>query len=203
MIIVGDIGNTEIKIFLSFKNQYKKILLDTKNINYSVLRKKLNFLKKHEYEKNILFCSVVPKVYNKLNKFFFNEFKIKCIEIKKLNLNKIININVNRKEIGSDRISNAIGVMNKKDNFIVVDFGTATTFDVITKNNYLGGVIAPGVTLSLDNLIKRASLIPNIKLNKSKTIIGKNTRQAVLSGFFWGYTGLINSIISKIKKKNK
>ena len=99
MIIVGDIGNTEIKIFLSFKNQYKKILLDTKNINYSVLRKKLNFLKKHEYEKNILFCSVVPKVYNKLNKFFFNEFKINCIEIKKLNLNKIININVNRKEI--------------------------------------------------------------------------------------------------------
>ena len=158
MIIVGDIGNTEIKIFLSFKNQYKKILLDTKNINYSVLRKKLNFLKKHKYEKNILFCSVVPKVYNKLNKFFFKEFKIKCIEIKKLNLNKIININVNRKEIGSDRISNAIGVMNKKDNFIVVDFGTATTFDVITKNNYLGGVIAPGVTLSLDNLIKRASL---------------------------------------------
>ena len=203
MTIVGDIGNTEIKIFLSFKNQYKKILLDTKNINYSVLRKKLNFLKKHKYEKNILFCSVVPKVYNKLNKFFFNEFKINCIEIKKLNLNKIININVNRKEIGSDRISNAIGVMNKKDNFIVVDFGTATTFDVITKNNYLGGVIAPGVTLSLDNLIKRASLIPNIKLNKSKTIIGKNTRQAVLSGFFWGYTGLINSIISKIKKKTK
>ena len=91
--------------------------------------------------------------------------------------------------------------MNKKDNFIVVDFGTATTFDVITKNNYLGGVIAPGVTLSLDNLIKRASLIPNIKLSKSKTIIGKNTRQAVLSGFFWGYTGLINSIISKKKKK--
>ena len=54
MTIVGDIGNTEIKIFLSFKNQYKKILLDTKNINYSVLRKKLNFLKKHKYEKNIL-----------------------------------------------------------------------------------------------------------------------------------------------------
>ena len=76
MIIVGDIGNTEIKIFLSFKNQYKKILLDTKNINYSVLRKKLNFLKKHKYEKNILFCSVVPKVYNKLNKFFLMNLKL-------------------------------------------------------------------------------------------------------------------------------
>ena len=91
--------------------------------------------------------------------------------------------------------------MSKKKNFIVVDFGTATTFDVIKKNNYLGGVIAPGVNLSLDNLIKKASLIPNIKLNKSKSIIGKNTKQAVLSGFFWGYNGLINGIISKIKKK--
>ena len=91
--------------------------------------------------------------------------------------------------------------MSKNKNFIVVDFGTATTFDVIKKNNYLGGVIAPGVTLSLDNLIKKASLIPNIKLHKSKSIIGKNTKQAVLSGFFWGYNGLINGIISKIKKK--
>ena len=91
--------------------------------------------------------------------------------------------------------------MSKNKNFIVVDFGTATTFDVIKKNNYLGGVIAPGVTLSLDNLIKKASLIPNIELHKSKSIIGKNTEQAVLSGFFWGYNGLINGIISKIKKK--
>ena len=203
MIIVGDIGNTEIKIFLSFKNHYKKILLDTKKINYLILKKKLKFLKNYNYKKKILFCSVVPKVYAKLNFFFFNEFKINCIEIKKLNLNKIINIKVNRKEIGSDRMSNAISVMNKKDNFIVVDFGTATTFDIITKNNYLGGVIAPGVSLSLDNLIKRASLIPNIKLNKSKTIIGKNTKQAVLSGFFWGYTALINGIILKIKKKTR
>ena len=55
--------------------------------------------------------------------------------------------------------------------------------------------------MSLDNLIKKASLIPNVKLNKSKSIIGKNTEQAVLSGFFWGYNGLINGIISKIKKK--
>ena len=91
--------------------------------------------------------------------------------------------------------------MSKNRNFIVVDFGTATTFDVIKKNNYLGGVIAPGVTLSLDNLIKKASLIPKIELHKSKSIIGKNTEQAVLSGFFWGYNGLINGIISKIKKK--
>ena len=65
----------------------------------------------------------------------------------------------------------------------------------------MGGVIAPGVKLSLDSLIKKANLIPNIKFNKSKLIIGKNTKQAVLSGFFWGYNALINGIISKIKKE--
>ena len=69
MIIVGDIGNTEIKIFLSFKNHYKKILLDTKKINYLILKKKLKFLKNYNYKKKILFCSVVPKVYAKLNFF--------------------------------------------------------------------------------------------------------------------------------------
>ena len=158
-------------------------------------------MRKKIYLKNAIISSVVPKTFNQIKKIFFNLYKVNCIELKKLNLSRLINIKVNKKEIGSDRLANAISVMSKKKNFIVVDFGTATTFDVIKKNNYLGGVIAPGVTLSLDNLIKKASLIPNIKLHKSKSIIGKNTKQAVLSGFFWGYNGLINGIISKIKKK--
>ena len=158
-------------------------------------------MRKKIYLKNAIISSVVPKTFNQIKKIFYNLYKVNCVELKKLNLSRLINIKVNKKEIGSDRLANAISVMNKKKNFIVVDFGTATTFDVIKKNNYLGGVIAPGVTLSLDNLIKKASLIPNIELHKSKSIIGKNTKQAVLSGFFWGYNGLINGIISKIKKK--
>ena len=158
-------------------------------------------MRKKIYLKNAIISSVVPKTFSQIKKIFYNLYKVNCVELKKLNLTRLINIKVNKKEIGSDRLANAISVMSKKKNFIVVDFGTATTFDVIKKNNYLGGVIAPGVTLSLDNLIKKASLIPNVKLHKSKSIIGKNTEQAVLSGFFWGYNGLINGIISKIKKK--
>ena len=158
-------------------------------------------MRKKIYLKNAIISSVVPKTFSQIKKIFYNLYKVNCVELKKLNLTRLINIKVNKKEIGSDRLANAISVMSKKKNFIVVDFGTATTFDVIKKNNYLGGVIAPGVTLSLDNLIKKASLIPNIELHKSKSIIGKNTKQAVLSGFFWGYNGLINGIISKIKKK--
>ena len=203
MIIVGDIGNTEVKICFFYNGIKKKYLLKTNSINRQTFKKKFNFLSKKIYLKNAVFCSVVPNIYNEIKKILFSLYKIKCIELKKINLSKLINIKVNKKQIGSDRLANAISVINKNKNFIVVDFGTATTFDVITKNNYIGGVIAPGVALSLDNLIKKASLIPNIKLYKSNTIIGKNTKQAVLSGFFWGYTGLINSIILKIKNKTK
>ena len=201
MIIVGDIGNTEVKICFFYNGLKKKYLFKTDSLNKKIIRNKFNFLRKKIYLKNAIISSVVPKTFSKIKKIFYNLYKVNCVELKKLNLTRLINIKVNKKEIGSDRLANAISVMNKNKNFIVVDFGTATTFDVIKKNNYLGGVIAPGVTLSLDNLIKKASLIPKIELHKSKSIIGKNTEQAVLSGFFWGYNGLINGIISKIKKK--
>ena len=201
MIIVGDIGNTEVKICFFYNGLKKKYLFKTDSLNKKIIRNKFNFLRKKIYLKNAIISSVVPKTFTQIKKIFYNLYKVNCVELKKLNLTRLINIKVNKKEIGSDRLANAISVMSKNKNFIVVDFGTATTFDVIKKNNYLGGVIAPGVALSLDNLIKKASLIPKIKLNKSKSIIGKNTKQAVLSGFFWGYNGLINGIISKIKKK--
>ena len=201
MIIVGDIGNTEVKICFFYNGLKKKYLFKTDSLNKKIIRNKFNFLRKKIYLKNAIISSVVPKTFSQIKKIFYNLYKVNCVELKKLNLTRLINIKVNKKEIGSDRLANAISVMSKNKNFIVVDFGTATTFDVIKKNNYLGGVIAPGVNLSLDNLIKKASLIPNIKLHKSKSIIGKNTKQAVLSGFFWGYNGLINGIISKIKKK--
>ena len=201
MIIVGDIGNTEIKICFFYNGLKKKYLFKTDSLNKKIIKNKFNFLRKKIYLKNAIISSVVPKTFIQIKKIFYNLYKVNCVELKKLNLTRLINIKVNKKEIGSDRLANAISVMSKNKNFIVVDFGTATTFDVIKKNNYLGGVIAPGVTLSLDNLIKKASLIPKIELHKSKSIIGKNTEQAVLSGFFWGYNGLINGIISKIKKK--
>ncbi len=131
------------------------------------------------------------------------KFKIKPIELKELDLSQIIKIKVNKKQVGSDRISNAISVIDNKSNFIVVDFGTATTFDVIIKNMYLGGVIAPGVNLSLNTLIGKASLIPPIKLTSINKVLGKNTIEAVRSGFYWGYVGLIENIIKKIFKQTK
>ena len=88
----------------------------------------------------------------KLRVFLIKLIKLSVTELKKLKLNKLIKIKVNYKQIGSDRLANAISVINNKDNFIILDFGTATTFDVLIKNTYHGGVIAPGVKLSLDSV---------------------------------------------------
>ena len=150
-----------------------------------------------------LFCSVVPKSFNEIKSFFNKNYKIKCHELKKLKLNKLIKIKVNYKQIGSDRLANAISVINDKDNFIILDFGTATTFDVLIKNTYHGGVIAPGVKLSLDTLTDKASQIPKINLKKTNKVIGLNTISAVRAGFFWGYKGLIDNIVNLIKKETK
>jgi len=206
MIIVGDIGNTETKICLvnSKKKIIKKINLSTKKINLSVLKKEL--LKLHIKDKKILkclFCSVVPSSFNIVKKFFIKNYNIRCHELKSLKLKQLINIKVNYKQIGSDRLANAISIINKKDNFIILDFGTATTFDVLIKNTYYGGVIAPGVKLSLDTLITKATLIPNINLKKTSKVIGSNTITAVRAGFFWGYAGLIDNIVNLIKKETK
>ena len=101
-------------------------------------------------------------------------------------------------------IANAIGAYNLyKTNCLIVDFGTATTFDVIIKNIYKGGIIAPGIKLSLNTLSDKATLIPRIDLKKINNIIGKDTVSAVRSGFFWGYSGLIDNIINLIKKETR
>ncbi|MDC1090995.1 type III pantothenate kinase [Candidatus Pelagibacter ubique] len=206
MIIVGDIGNTETKICLvNSKNIIiKRVTLLTKKINHSLLNKSLLGLNlKNKSINKCLFCSVVPKKFNAVKIFFNKVYKIKCYELKKLKLNKLIKIKVNYKQIGSDRLANAISIINNKDNFIILDFGTATTFDVLIKNTYHGGVIAPGVKLSLDTLTDKASQIPKINLKKTNRVIGLNTISAVRAGFFWGYEGLIDNIVNLIKKETK
>jgi type III pantothenate kinase len=206
MIIVGDVGNTETKICLiNSKNKIiQRVSLNTKKINLSLLKRSLSkFNLKNELIDKCLFCSVVPKSFNKIKKFFNKDYTIKCHELKKLKLSQLIKIKVNYKQIGSDRLANAIGVINNKDNFIILDFGTATTFDVLIKNTYYGGVIAPGVKLSLNTLADRATQIPSINLKKTNKVIGLNTINAVRAGFFWGYAGLIDNIVNLIKKETK
>ena len=98
--------------------------------------------------------------------------------------------------------ANAVGVKKFK-NCLVLDFGTATTFDVIKNGIYEGGVIAPGVNLSINNLSKATALLPLINLSSNQKNYGKNTKEALNAGFVWGYEGLITNIINKITSKNK
>ena len=204
MIIVGDIGNTETKICLvNSKNRIiKRINFNTKKININFLKKTFNktIFKKYSIKK-CLFCSVVPKPFFLIKNFLKKRYKIKIYELKDLSFNQLIKNKVNIKQIGSDRLANAISVTNNKNNFIIIDFGTATTFDVLIKNLYFGGVIAPGVKLSLNTLINKATLIPNLNLKKTKKVVGSNTISAVRAGFFWGYLGLIDNIVNLIKKE--
>ena len=206
MYILGDIGNTETKLYLVSKNNkiLKKITFISKKVNirslnYLFTKNKLNL---NKIEK-ILFCSVVPKTFKTIKKFLSKKTKVKCHEVKNLNLKSLIKIKVDFKQVGSDRITNSISLMNKKNNYIILDFGTATTFDVLVNNTYIGGIIAPGVKLSLNTLSNKATLIPKIELKKINKVIGKNTISAVRSGFFWGYAGLIDNIIDLIKKETR
>ncbi len=204
MYILGDIGNTETKLCIVSKNNKisKKITFLSKSVTNKQLKSlfKKNKIQLNKIEK-ILFCSVVPKTFSIINQFLSKKVKIKCYEVKKLNLKSLIKIKVDYKQVGSDRITNAISLMNNKNNFIILDFGTATTFDVLIKNTYYGGIIAPGVKLSLNTLSDKATLIPKIDLKKINKVIGNNTISAVRSGFFWGYAGLIDNIINLIKKE--
>ena len=206
MHILGDIGNSETKLFLVNSKSWiiKNISFSSKKINVRVLNSNFNYLTK-DYSKieKVLFCSVVPKSFSLIKKFVYKKIKKKCYEVKDLKLRSLIDINVNYKQVGSDRLTNAIGLLNHKDNFIILDFGTAATFDVIIKKSYKGGVIAPGIKISLNTLSDKATLIPKINLKKIKNIIGSDTISAVRAGFFWGYAGLIDNIFNLIKKETR
>lgn len=106
-------------------------------------------------------------------------------------------------EVGADRLANAAYVKNAYDlPAVVVDFGTATTFDIIDKNGfYSGGVIAPGVRLSMSALAERAAKLPQIAVEKPEKAIGTDTRTAMQSGIYWGYLGMIEKILDKISSE--
>src|SRR5919197_931741 len=108
------------------------------------------------------------------------------------------------KDVGADRIVNGIAAYEKYHTAcIVVDFGTATTVDFISKKGeYVGGAIAPGLLISLEALVQRASKSPRIEIVKPKEIIGRNTIHSIQAGIFYGYVGLVDGIVQRIQKEN-
>jgi len=113
-----------------------------------------------------------------------------------------IRINVDRPgAVGADRLVNAISAHERyKGALIVVDFGTATTFDIVAENgDYDGGIIAPGVNLSAEALHQAAAMLPRVAVARTQNVIGKDTVPAMQSGLYWGYIGMVEGLVARIK----
>jgi type III pantothenate kinase len=107
----------------------------------------------------------------------------------------------NPREVGADRIADAVaGFDRAKGGVVVVDFGTSTNFDVVTpKGEYLGGVLAPGLQISADALFSRAAKLPRVEIAKPARVVGRNTVHAMQSGIVYGYVGLVDGLVDRIR----
>lgn len=213
MFLAIDIGNSNIVIGLFENNKLSKEwrLISDLNKNaddYAIdiiecfLTNKIDCIK----IQGAIIASVVPKLSETINlairKFLNEDAEILKIGDKKVKLNLEIKLN-NKNEIGDDRLINAISGYKKfGGNLIIIDLGTATTFDIIGKNGeYLGGLICPGINLSIKALSDACAKLPKINLKKQNSIIGKNTVEAINSGIYYGYISLIEGLISKIENE--
>lgn len=150
-----------------------------------------------------ILCSVVPRATPFARKTVQTAWKIKALE---LNPKTIRGVGINYPKpnsIGPDRLANAVAA---KFHFgapvVVVDFGTAVTFDVVNaKGNYVGGIIAPGLAAMTDYLHEKTALLPKIKIREVKSVVGKSTESAMLIGAVQGYRGLVRELIGELKRE--
>ncbi len=218
MLLAIDCGNTDVVFGLFHQSKlvhywrFKTLNISNQQYFLSLLLKKFeNFNISLDQIKYVIFASVVTEAkgfFNFLEKSLLIPFaSISCPSIKlpiKISL-------PDPSQVGADRVVNAVaGSTLAQSDVIIVDFGTATTFDIVKmvcgKPVYTGGIIAPGVNLSVDALSKAASKLPKININKwpdRVSIIGTNTQDAMWSGIVWGYVGLIEGIINKIRKETE
>ncbi len=217
MFLVIDCGNTN-TIFAFYSNLTSELnLINAWRINscqkrtpddyFIWLNQVLNLsnIKLTEIE-GVSIASVVPEVLLNIKLMIKKYLNVKSIIVGEDNIDLNVKVNIdNPNEAGADRLVNACAVkMLNYDPAIVIDFGTATTFDVIGVNgNYEGGIIAPGINLSIDALYSSTSRLPKITIrtldNEALTLVGKNTISAMESGVFWGYVCMIEGLISKLK----
>jgi type III pantothenate kinase len=149
-----------------------------------------------------IIATVVPAALFDLRQFCRKYLKCEPLVVKDPNVKLGIGVNIDRPaSVGADRLVNAVaGHAKYKGALIVVDFGTATTFDIVAENgDYEGGVIAPGANLSAEALHQAAAMLPRVAIVRTQTVIGKDTIPAMQSGLFWGYIGLLEGIVARIK----
>ncbi len=151
--------------------------------------------------KAAIMSSVVPQANFALRMLARQYFSTELLIVGEPGIELGIEVKIDRpREVGADRLVNSIAAWHKhKKPLIIVDFGTATTFDVVNKDgDYIGGVIAPGINLSLEALHKAAAKLPNIAIEHPARTIGKDTVSAMQSGIYFGYIGLIEGIVKRV-----
>lgn len=149
-----------------------------------------------------IIASVVPQATFNLRRLCTRYFSTEPLVLGEPNVK--YGVEIKGAGAGADRICNTVGasVMFPKQPMIIVDFGTATTFDVVDEAGaYCGGVIAPGINLSIEALVNATALLPRIVVEKPKSVIGVNTVACMHSGVFYGYVGLIEGIVARIREE--
>jgi len=213
MILSLDIGNTQIHGGV-FTNDFKKVCQFRKNTNRNSSSDEtgvflLNVLRENNVNPvsitDITLCTVVPEaLYSVTNACL--KYLRKRPFVLKAGVKTGLKIKYrNPLEVGSDRISNAVAARHlwPNDNLIVIDFGTATTFCAIKKDaTYLGGVIIPGLKISMGSLESNTAKLPTVEIVKPESTLGQSTVESIQSGLYWSHVGAARQIIDNLKKES-
>ena len=210
MLIAIDVGNTSISAGI-FANDMliSKTSIKTKvkqDVEY-YFKKLNNFLTESNLKKNeitgFVISSVVPNVTKLLASLSKERFNIIPMVVDYKTKTGLKITYAAPSQVGSDRIVNAVAAYNLYGApAIVVDCGTATTFDLVSKKReYLGGVICPGIGMSINALYRDTALLPKVELMEPKSIIGKNTIQSIQIGIVYGFSSMIDGMVERLKKE--
>lgn len=201
-LLAVDIGNTFISFGIFRNNKIiKKFNIVTEL--YSINRLKA-LLGKADFDDCVI-CGVVPKAKDKLKKDFKKFFLMRPYVAGENIRVPIKNLYRKPEQVGQDRLVNAYAAITMFGApVIAIDYGTAVTFDIVSKEKeYLGGMILPGLRLSLEALSQKTALLPEIKLEYPKEFIGRDTKNSILSGVVYGFAALTDDLVHRIKKEIK
>ena len=213
MLLAADVGNTNVVFALFDGREIKarwRIATDARRTGdeYAVWLLQLLSLEGYKREDitQIIIGSVVPRSIHNLTVLSQKYFSVEPVIAGQGDAQWGFELDIEQpSSLGADRALNALAAHEKYDgDLIVIDFGTATTFDMVDFNGaYKGGIISPGINLSLDALVGNTAKLPRIAIEKpaSKSVIGRNTEQQMLIGVFWGYVSLIEGLIDRMKRE--
>lgn len=212
MIICLDVGNTNIKFALFEGEELKlsfRVATEHKKTSDEYGGQLLSILSTNSIDGSAIsggiISSVVPQLDYTLERMCRTYLKIKPLVLG-TGLKTGLNLRVdNAREVGADRVVNNVAAVRKYGApLIVIDFGTATTFNAISeKCEFIGGVIAPGIKGSLDSLVNGTAKLPRVEIERPEKVIGTNTVTNMQSGIVYGFAGLVENIVKKMKKEMK